>query len=65
MVPAEVIQVIGKLGVKGVSRVRCRLLQETDGPKVLIRNVSGPVKPGDILMLKEIELEAETKLTGR
>ncbi|MEM5798597.1 MAG: 30S ribosomal protein S28e [Candidatus Aenigmatarchaeota archaeon] len=63
MVPAEVIQIMGKLGVKGVSRVRCRLLEETkEGPQILIRNVSGPVKIGDILMLKEIELETETRL---
>ncbi len=57
-VAAEVITVLGRMGVKGVSRVRCRIKEEKSGrDKVLMRNVVGPVRLGDILMLKEIEMD--------
>ena len=56
-VPAEVITVLGRMGVKGVSRVRCRIKDDKGREKVLMRNVVGPVRLGDILMLKEIEMD--------
>ena len=56
-VPAEVIAVLGRMGVKGVSRVRCRIKEENGRDKVLMRNVVGPVRVGDILMLKETEMD--------
>ncbi len=63
--PAEVIQVAGRMGVKGVVRVRCRLIEGRDAGKTLIRNVSGPIKIGDIILLKETEMESVGRFNER
>lgn len=63
--PAEVIEILGRSGVRGISQIRCRIIDGNEKGKVLVRDVSGPVRIGDILMLKEIEMETPGSMGRR
>jgi len=52
--PAEVTKVLRREGPKGVSIVKCKVLNRD---KTLERTVIGRVNEGDIIYLKETEME--------
>lgn len=56
-VPAEVIQVMGTAGRRGVQKVRCKVTEGNDKGKILVRDVMGPVQESDVLILQETEME--------
>lgn len=58
--PAQVVEIIGKTGVYGeIRQVMVKILAGRDEGRVIRRNVKGPVKIGDLLVLIDTEAEAK------
>ena len=57
--PAIVEELVGRTGKFGeVTQVKARILQGPDRGKVMRRNVKGPIRIKDVLMLRETQIEA-------
>lgn len=58
-VPAVVEEIVGRTGFRGeITQIKCRILQGDEKGRVMRRNVKGPIKLRDILMLRETQIEA-------
>ena len=57
---AAVEELLGRTGFRGeITQVKCLIQGGRDEGRSMRRNVRGPIKMGDILVLRETEIEAK------
>jgi len=58
-IPAVIEEIIGRTGFRGeITQIKCKFLEGYEEGKTMRRNVKGPIQPGDIIMLRETDIEA-------
>jgi len=57
--PAKVIEIVRRTGATGeITQVRCEVMEGKETGRVMRRNIKGPIRLGDVLMLKNVYMEA-------
>ncbi|MBU0460299.1 MAG: 30S ribosomal protein S28e [Nanoarchaeota archaeon] len=65
-IQSTVKEIVGRSGSRGeITQVMTQILEGRDKDKAIRRNVKGPVRIGDTLMLLETEIEAQRLGGGR
>lgn len=63
--PAVVEEIVGRTGTRGeVTQVKAHIMQGPERGKSIRRNVKGPIRLKDVLILRETQIEARRIRTG-